>query len=255
MFKNLNWMVILGALVILAGGLNLWSDYRQAAVSPFDRVDAPGDEDFLPLLVPVEEPPESAGPSGYAPTLDHDRLTSGRLPVEEFDARPPLTGLAPERILIPSISLNAPIVPVHYREIEFNGQIYHQWRVPNEFAAGWQDTSARLGAPGNTVLNGHHNAYGRVFENLAALRQGDVIQVQAGEWEYRYAVAAKLLLPERGQPLEVRMENARWLATSADERLTLVTCWPAESNSHRLIIIAYPLGRPVRLASAAAEMP
>ena len=161
----------------------------------------------------------------------------------------------PERLVIASIALEAPIIPVHYRDIEVGGQVYHQWRVPSEFAAGWQDTSARLGLPGNTVLNGHHNAYGRVIENLAELRTGDVIQVYSGEWEYRYAVAAKLLLPERGQRLEVRMENARWLAASEDERLTLVTCWPAESNTHRLIVIAYPLGRPVHHPPPLGETP
>jgi LPXTG-site transpeptidase (sortase) family protein len=257
MFKKVNWLVVLGALIILAGGVNLWLDYRKAALSPFDVIDAEsGGEDFIPIVAPLDESPDSSAPRAYAPTLDSDLARPAALPVEEGGViQPPLEGSVPERLVIASIALEAPVMPVHYRDIEVGGQVYHQWRVPSEFAAGWQDTSARLGLPGNTVLNGHHNAYGRVFENLAELRTGDVIQVYSGEWEYRYVVAAKLLLPERGQRLEVRMENARWLAASEDERLTLVTCWPAESNTHRLIVIAYPLGRPVHHPPPLNETP
>jgi len=38
----------------------------------------------------------------------------------------------------------------------------------------------------------------------------------------------------------VRRQNARWIAPTTDERLTLVTCWPYTGNSHRLIIVAKP---------------
>ena len=37
------------------------------------------------------------------------------------------------------------------------------------------------------------------------------------------------------------MENAAWIMPSEDERLTLVTCWPYTSNTHRLIIVARPV--------------
>jgi len=49
-----------------------------------------------------------------------------------------------------------------------------------------------------------------------------------------------MILEERDAPVEQRLENARWLARSEDERLTLITCWPPESNTHRLIIVAIP---------------
>jgi sortase A len=51
-----------------------------------------------------------------------------------------------------------------------------------------------------------------------------------------------MILPEKYQEIDVRMDNARWILPSDDERLTLVTCWPATSNTHRLIIVARPLG-------------
>jgi len=37
------------------------------------------------------------------------------------------------------------------------------------------------------------------------------------------------------------LQNARWIMASSDERLTLVTCWPAYSNTHRLILVAKPI--------------
>ncbi len=56
-----------------------------------------------------------------------------------------------------------------------------------------------------------------------------------------YQVTERLILPERDQPVEVRLENARWIGPSEDERLTLITCWPEDSNTHRLIVVAEPL--------------
>jgi sortase A len=39
----------------------------------------------------------------------------------------------------------------------------------------------------------------------------------------------------------VRLQNAQWIQPTTDERLTLVTCWPYNDNSHRLIIVARPI--------------
>jgi sortase A len=49
-----------------------------------------------------------------------------------------------------------------------------------------------------------------------------------------------MTLQERWQTTEERLENARWIQPSADERVTLVTCWPRFGNSHRLIVVAAP---------------
>lgn len=239
MLKKVNWLVFAGLAIVLLGGANFWFSYQENAPSPFDMVDEETSADgFLPILSPAS----SAGSADSAPTLSTSLL--------EAEPTGEVTGLTPDRLVIPSIYLDAPIIPVHYKDIEANGEVYHQWRVPAEFAAGWQDESSLLGLPGNTVLNGHHNAYGMVFKNLVQLNVGDVISVYSGETEFRYVVAAKLLLPERGQTLETRLENARWLQPSSDERLTLVTCWPATSNTHRIIIVALPEGTPARQPSA-----
>ncbi len=116
-------------------------------------------------------------------------------------------------------------------------------------AAGWQMGSAALGQGGNTVLIGHNNIYGSVFLRLDELKPGDEIQVRA-DTIFLYQVSKTMILADRDQSPYVRAQNAAWLEPSEDERLTLVTCWPRESNTHRLIILATPVGAdPVNMGS------
>jgi LPXTG-site transpeptidase (sortase) family protein len=67
-----------------------------------------------------------------------------------------------------------------------------------------------------------------------------LIKVYSGKNVFRYRVALAMLLPERFKSLTVRLDNARWILPTEDERLTLITCWPYESNTHRVIIVALP---------------
>jgi sortase A len=151
----------------------------------------------------------------------------------------------PARILIPQIGVDAAVRTVGVIAIESNGKTYYQWRVPHEYKAGWHQNSARLGEPGNTVLNGHHNVYGEVFRDLVDLEEGDQIMMyDATNTLYKYQITEKEILPERGESLSVRLENARWIEPTEDERITLVTCWPYEDNSHRLIVVAEPVTEP-----------
>ena len=148
----------------------------------------------------------------------------------------------PSRLVIPAIDLDAPILPAKTTLQKIGGKEYQQWEAPKKFAAGWHEDSAMLGQPGNTVLNGHHNINGKVFERLVDLNPGDLIVIFGTHKAFIYQITNKMLLPEKYQELDVRMDNARWILPSDDERLTLVTCWPEESNTHRLVIVARRLG-------------
>ncbi len=150
-------------------------------------------------------------------------------------------GVPPVRIRIPRIGLDAPVVPVGQHPVTLEGQLYSQWDVPPGRAAGWHQTSAPLGIVGNTVLNGHHNVAGEVFRYLSALKPGDLITIEGVARRYHYMVVQTMTLAEEGQPPEVRAANARWILPTADERVTLITCWPYTSNTHRLVVIALPL--------------
>ncbi len=146
------------------------------------------------------------------------------------------------RISIPALDINAPVEPVALVEQQNeSGKPYRQWNVPNKYAAGWHNASAPPGTAGNTVLNGHNNIHGAIFGNLVDLALGEEIIIFKQDRQYVYKVVHREFLPERGEPLRIRLRNARWISPSNDDRLTIVTCWPNTSNTHRLIVIALPL--------------
>lgn len=157
----------------------------------------------------------------------------------------PEIGVAPVRIRIPDINLEAPVIPIGWRNVEVGGQVQPMWDVPTQRVAGWHETSAKVGAGGNTVLNGHNTSNGEVFRYLYKLDVGATILLEAEDGAtYTYTVTEKLILPEIGQPLEVRIQNAQYILPTADERLTLVTCHPYGSLANRLLIIAHPAAPP-----------
>ncbi len=236
--------------IILAAVLLIWALVPAAMPRGVFRVVTavfPNNSPPLPTPVPAASLPDLAPqPGGIVALLPETPIEPESLPeyfVNAADAivADPLAG-QPIRIVIPQIDLDAPVVESQLTPIESDGQTYYQWQVPNGFMAGWHNSSALLGQKGNTVLNGHHNIFGELFRDLIDLEQGAEIVIYDDKRAFTYRVTEKWILPERGQPLEVRLANARWMAAANDERITLVTCWPYTDNSHRLIIVAKPVG-------------
>lgn len=155
-------------------------------------------------------------------------------------AEEPASGaIIPTRLVIPSLGLDQTVIPVGWKSVVIDGQAYGQWLVDDN-AIGWHNLSAPLGQGGNTVLNGHSDIYARVFRNLGEIEIGDEIIAFAASRPYRYVVARKVLVREKGAPIEERIENARLIMPTIDERLTLITC-AKPGATHRLIVIAYPV--------------
>ncbi len=152
-------------------------------------------------------------------------------------------GQNPDRLVIPAIDLDTPVEAVGFRRVQqVGGKEYVQWQVPDRFSVGWHGISAGLGEVGNTVLNGHNNVYGRVFESLDQLNAGDLILVYSNDQIYQYQISSSEIVKERGESLDVRATNAEAIQETDDERITLVSCWPFNSNTHRIIIVAKPIG-------------
>ena len=240
-----------GVLLLLAGGL-LTYPYFSSRLTTF-----PPTLTLAPSPVPSMVPPSTAtdvvpanSPTS-TPILDHAPMPTPtptymptRTPVPTHMPTLTPTPAPPTRIVIPSIGVDAPILPVSWYTIEVDGQVQAAWEVLDMYAAGWHETSAPLGVPGNIVLNGHNTTHGEVFRDLYTLEAGDAIIVYSDDTPYTYAVAEVLILPEADQPLEVRLENARYALPTDDERLTLVTCHPYGSLRNRLIVIARPTPTP-----------
>ncbi|MDQ2787605.1 MAG: sortase [Chloroflexota bacterium] len=145
----------------------------------------------------------------------------------------------PTHLTIPAINVDSDVVEVGISPVEIDGQQAYIWDVA-PYAVGHNFSSANPGEGENVVLTGHDDWQGEVFKNLYKLKKGDQLSVQAGDRQIGYHVDEILLLPEVGQPLDKRLENAKFIGTTGDERLTLVTCWPYGVDDHRLIVIARP---------------
>jgi LPXTG-site transpeptidase (sortase) family protein len=200
-----------GGLIVLSAGL--WAPASLAAASAGQR----------------------AGPHAAAATASLPPTAPSEPPAALAAA------LEPYDLWIPKLRLRAPVVPITPRTTTIDGQVVAQLDVPSAFAAGWNALSAPVGAPGNTVLIGHNNSFGEVFRGLGDLAAGDEIVVYTAAGERRYAAAEIIVLEEQNLPLAERLANAAWIAPTSDERLTLVTCWPYFTNTHRVIVVAHPL--------------
>jgi len=249
--RRVRSLILSGVVLVIAGA---------SCVSPSAPV-SEGDQPALPASSTVSAVPWATGmppepvPEGDRPALPASpavsvvplatwtpqALAPSPTAAEPSDGAQAQNDRPPTRIVIPAIGLDAPVEPVGLHVETQDGQSANVWDVPNHFAAGWLKTSAPLGAAGNTVLDGHHNIYGKVFKDLINVQVGDTITLYAAGQERTYRVDQKLILAEAGKPLEIRQANAQYIAPTIDERLTLVTCWPPTGNSHRLIIVALPV--------------
>jgi len=184
-------------------------------------------------------PPAEAGPK----TIALQPIVTLVLPTPTTPAVSEAGG-PPVRLSIPGIGLDAPVVPLAWAEGEDGSS---QWQLLPEGAGGWHVNSAYPGHGSNVVISGHHNIDGEVFRDLAQLRSGDEVAVVVGGELYRYVVSDRLILPERDASAEQRRQNATWMLPTRSERLTLITCWPYESNSYRLVVVASPAAREEKL--------
>jgi sortase (surface protein transpeptidase) len=51
-----------------------------------------------------------------------------------------------------------------------------------------------------------------------------------------------MIVPEKYATMDQRKENAQWIGAFDDDRLTLVSCWPRDDNTHRIIVVAHVKG-------------
>jgi LPXTG-site transpeptidase (sortase) family protein len=140
----------------------------------------------------------------------------------------------PERIAIPGIGVDAPVVA-----LGIDGNNVMEAPKSGE-QVGWYDFSAAPGSPGNSVFSGHVD-FGHttaVFWRLKELKAGDRVLVYGpGGTEYRYSVADVASYSTSGPPVE------QILSATSYEAITLITCdgtfdQGAHAYDHRLIVRA-----------------
>jgi sortase A len=151
---------------------------------------------------------------------------------------PPPGSEPPMRLLIPSIGVDTEVVGVDLKIIDQNGVISREWETA-EYVAGHHAGSANPGGQGNVVISGHNNIFGRVFRLLERVKPDDEIILETGTGQrYRYVVVEQVIVPEAGVTKARRQENASYMAQTEDYRVTLISCWPYWTNTHRVIVVA-----------------
>lgn len=123
---------------------------------------------------------------------------------------------SPTRIVIPSIGVDAPIVP---------GDDWEQLKK----GVGHHLGSANPGERGNMVLSAHNDIFGEIFRDLDKVELEDEIIIYAGEVPFRYVVKAIRIV----EPTDVSV-----MGPTSNAVATLITCYPYMIDTQRIVVIA-----------------
>lgn len=208
--SHLTISVVVLALILWGAyqGSLAWLHWREAAAPSTVQLLYTHDGRQIPLIQPTVVP-VVAGAAADLPN------TGGARPRSAFV-------LPPERVLIPAIDLDWPVV------------LATAEHLPRFRGVGWLLGSAFPGAPGNLVLLGHRGGTAGTFMRLPELRIGDEIQVVTEQMTYHYQVR---------DFFDTNPANVEVLAPTSSPVVTLVTCtgdWDpvAQTNLLRYIVVA-----------------
>ena len=169
---------------------------------------------------------------------------------------------APQRLLIPKLRVDAPVVTFTLDQLEKDGSLPAPKRA-NDVA--WYDYSGRAGEANNVVLSGHVDWSGSaaVFARIKELVNGDqVVLVGQGGTRFVYEVLGCDDV-ECHLPLSSTPNVDEFVGFSSFSHLTMITCegqWDRINRdySHRRIVRARLVsitGRPGRPAGIAGRAP
>ena len=148
----------------------------------------------------------------------------------------------PRRIIAESINLDAPVVAMGWQVSQQGDQFVSEWDMPENEAA-WHRNSAVPGQGSNVVISGHNaSTGGHVFAALDDLQLGDEIKLESDQAELTtYRVVEKNIIRLFAASQEAEQYLLDVTQPTEREQLTLITCWPSWTNTHRLIVIAVPV--------------
>ena len=276
-FSPATLLIVVGLLLILGSGVawgyRAWDTSRAvASVRENIAVQADNPNAFLrPTFTPTPRPTSTEQTSPSPSRLE--AITPTRAPEGSPNTRPtghssspPLTPsptssptpvptptpnppAPPVRLIIPALGIDTPVVTVSIKLVDKDGALVATWQTA-DYAAGYHEGTALPGQPGNVVISGHNNIKGQVFRPISALGEEDVsfpkgalaYLFDAQGRVFAYAFESMYKVREAGAPLSERIKNARFMAPTTEPVLTLITCWPLNGNTHRIIVRARYVG-------------
>lgn len=166
------------------------------------------------LVVPSEEPPP-------------------RSPYRSLDPADPIL------LLVPSLDIEAPVVPIALSEDLVLDP-------PRDVVdVGWWDASAQPGSErGSTVIAGHTvKTGGGALDPLRDVRRGAVVDVRTDEGTMRYLVQRKKVYDKDELALNAVDVFGQ---ERGDGRLVLVSCtdWDGSTYASNVVVFAVALGEP-----------
>ena len=162
--------------------------------------DEPEGEDVIPLAA-TPEPAEHTPEAEQTTPVSGEIAGIGILTIPRIDAKLPVTAGVTEEQL--------------------------------KMSEGWVTQSAPIGGEGNAVIAGHRSyTYGRHFNRLGELEAGDEIRYTKADGEDMTFLVSEILTIEPGDP-------ATFAAPPEGvAQLTLYTCTPVRTATHRLLVRA-----------------
>ena len=170
----------------------------------------------------------------------------------------PVLASVPVRLVIPDLKMDVPVVEMGWRVVQTADGPRSDWVIPKN-EAGHHINSALLGDADNVVISGHNNIFGEVFKPISFawdnasrvqvdsftdrsdLLNGRTIELfDAAGQEFKYTIAAFYRLKDTGVTTEQRIANGRFMEPTDQAQVTIITCWPPTSNTHRLVVVAVP---------------
>jgi LPXTG-site transpeptidase (sortase) family protein len=154
---------------------------------------------------------------------------------------------APIRLVMPELHVSAPVVPIDLDGSALDPpQDYHE--------VGWWQESAKPGATqGQTVITGHTlHTGGASMNRLGSLAPDDLIDVVSKRGRMRYVVQTSTVYSRA----EITRQAAGLFGQDHGRgRLVLITCtdWNGTDYESNVVVVAKPLGAPVRQSKAAKE--
>lgn len=137
---------------------------------------------------------------------------------------------------LPAIGVRAPVRAVGWSVASADG--LPEWDNP-EAEVGWVVSSALPGDAGNIILYGHNNIHSSIFKRLSEMQPGDEVTIETGIEQHVYRVSEVVIIPVSGADANLTAYQ-QYLGAAEDETLMLLSCWPPDNNTHRVIVLAVP---------------
>lgn len=184
------------------------------------------------LQSPTAAPPTSSDtPRTGAPTSEAVSADAGT-PIEPVRAK--WVAGAPRRVIVPSLGIAAPVVPI---------RTTNDTLVPpsDPQQLGWWADGAKPGASrGSALVTGHTvSTGGGALDDLENLQRGDNVTVRTDRGRVVYAVE-KVRIYSKGAVAE---HAERLFSQGVPGRLVLITCedWDGEAYLSNVVVTADPV--------------